>query len=185
MTAVLQTAGEVTDRLRRPVGAGHVSVERRSWGIRGHWLLALGLVRLRSLLTMTDLGLELITGEEELDRFLRWVVTQDLPDPSRYLSGGELVLTGMQWRTGPDDSDTFVAALARAKVAALATGDARYGAPPQDVIDACRKYRVPLFRVPEQVAFATVTERITRLLSTGRAADLTAILDRHRQLVSG
>ncbi|WP_429413559.1 PucR family transcriptional regulator [Nocardia sp. GAS34] len=142
-------------------------------------------MRLRSLLAMTDLGLELVTGEEELDRFVRWVVTQDLPDPSRYLSGGELVLTGMQWRSAPQDSDAFVAALARAKVAALATGDARYGEPPEDIIEACRKYRVPLFRVPEQVAFATVTERITRLLSTGRAADLTAILDRHRQLVSG
>ncbi|MBF6331741.1 PucR family transcriptional regulator [Nocardia transvalensis] len=142
-------------------------------------------MRLRSLLTMADLGLELVTGEEELDRFVRWVVTQDLPDPSRYLSGGELVLTGMQWHSTPEDSEIFVGALARARVAALATGDARYGAPPEDVIEACKRYRVPLFRVHEHVAFATVTERITRMLSTGRAADLTAILDRHRQLVSG
>ncbi|MBF6175226.1 PucR family transcriptional regulator [Nocardia blacklockiae] len=141
-------------------------------------------MRLRSLLTM-DLGLELVTGEEELDRFVRWVVTQDLPDPSRYLSGGELVLTGMQWRRTPADSELFVGALARAKVAALATGDARYGAPPDDVVEACRRHRIPLFRVHESVAFATVTERITRDLSTGRAADLSAILDRHRQLVSG
>ncbi|WP_280383486.1 PucR family transcriptional regulator [Nocardia wallacei] len=142
-------------------------------------------MRLRSLLTMTDLGLELVTGEEELDRFVRWVVTQDLLDPSRYLTGGELVLTGMQWRTGPQDSETFVASLARAKVAALATGDARYGEPPADVVEACRRHRIPLFRVLEHVAFETVTERITRDLSTGRAADLSAILDRHRQLVSG
>ncbi|ATL66726.1 PucR family transcriptional regulator [Nocardia terpenica] len=142
-------------------------------------------MRLRSLLTMADLGLELVTGEEELDRFVRWVVTQDMLDPSRYLSGGELVLTGMQWRTRPEDSETFVAALARARVAALATGDARYGAPPPDVIQACVRHRLPLFRVHEQVSFAAVTERITRALSTGRAADLAAILDRHRQLVSG
>ncbi len=134
---------------------------------------------------MTDLGLELVTGEEELDRFVRWVVTQDLLDPSRYLSGGELVLTGMQWRSTPEDSERFVASLARAKVAALATGDARYGAPPEDVVDACRRYRIPLFRVDTNVAFAAVTERITRELSTGRATDLSAILDRHRQLVSG
>ncbi|RDI64105.1 PucR family transcriptional regulator [Nocardia pseudobrasiliensis] len=142
-------------------------------------------MRLRSLLTMTDLGLELVTGEEELDRFVRWVITQDMPDPSRYLSGGELVLTGMQWHRSPEDSEVFVAALARARVAALATGDARYGEPPADVVEACRRYRVPLFRVHEHVAFATVTERLTRMLSTGRAADLTAILDRHRQLVAG
>ncbi|MFF0493621.1 PucR family transcriptional regulator [Nocardia sp. NPDC004068] len=142
-------------------------------------------MRLHALLTMPDLGLELVTGEGELDRFVRWVVTQDLPDPSRYLSGGELVLTGLQWHDTPHDTEVFVAALARARVAGLATGDARYGAPPEDVIDACRRHRIPLFRVPERVAFATVTERLTRLLSTGRAADLSAILDRHRQLVAG
>ncbi|MFD3593037.1 PucR family transcriptional regulator [Nocardia sp. NPDC058640] len=142
-------------------------------------------MRLRSLLTMTDLGLELVTGEDQLDRFVRWVVTTDMLDPGRYLSGGELVLTGLQWRDDPAGSDVFVGALARAGVAGLAAGDARYGGAPPDVVDACTKYGIPLFRVPESVAFATVTERITRNLSTGRAADLTAILDRHRQLVAG
>ncbi|MBL1076489.1 PucR family transcriptional regulator ligand-binding domain-containing protein [Nocardia sp. 2] len=142
-------------------------------------------MRLRSLLAMSEIGLELVTGEDELERFVRWVVTTDMLDPSRYLSGGELVLTGMQWRRSPGDSETFVAALARAKVAALAAGDALYGEAPDDIVEACRKHRIPLFRVPEQIAFATVTEQVNRNLSTGRAADLAAILDRHRKLVSG
>ncbi|MGW0247534.1 PucR family transcriptional regulator [Nocardia goodfellowii] len=142
-------------------------------------------MRLRSLLTMTALGLELLTGEEDLDRFVRWVVTTDLLDPSRYLSGGELVLSGLQWRDSPADSETFVSALARAGVAGLAAGDARYGGVPEDIVEACRRHRIPLFRVQENVAFATVTEQITRNLSTGRAADLSAVLDRHRQLVAG
>ncbi|MFX0578604.1 PucR family transcriptional regulator [Nocardia nepalensis] len=132
-----------------------------------------------------NLGLELVTGDDELDRFVRWVVTTDMLDPSRYLSGGELVLTGLQWRISPEDSETFVRALARAGVAGLAAGDARYGGAPPDVVEACQRHRIPLFRVPEDVAFAQVTETLTRNLSTGRAADLTAILDRHRQLVSG
>ncbi|MEV0247680.1 PucR family transcriptional regulator ligand-binding domain-containing protein [Nocardia sp. NPDC050712] len=142
-------------------------------------------MRLRSLLTMTALGLDLLTGEEDLDRFVRWVVTTDLLDPSRYLSGGELVLSGLQWRDDPSDSETFVSALARAGVAGLAAGDARYGGVPEDIVEACRRHRIPLFRVRENVAFATVTEQITRNLSTGRAADLSAVLDRHRQLVAG
>ncbi len=142
-------------------------------------------MRLRSLLAMTEVDLQLVTGEDELERFVRWVVTTDLLDPSRYLSGGELVLTGMQWRRDPSDSDTFVNTLARAKVAGLAAGDALYGEPPEDLVEACRRHRIPLFRVPEHIAFATVTEQINRNLSTGRASDLAAILDRHRQLVSG
>ncbi|RJO73631.1 PucR family transcriptional regulator [Nocardia panacis] len=142
-------------------------------------------MRLRSLLTMPELGLELVTGEDELDRFVRWVVVTDMLDPSRYLSGGELVVTGLYWHREPADSEIFVAAVARAGAAALATGDARYGGAPPDIVAACRRYRLPLFRVPENIAFAQVTERITRRLSTGRAADLTAVLDRHRQLVAG
>ncbi|AYF78277.1 PucR family transcriptional regulator [Nocardia yunnanensis] len=142
-------------------------------------------MRLRSLLTMNDLGLRLVTGEDELDRFVRWVVTTDMLDPSRYLSGGEFVLTGLQWRLQPEDSEQFVSNIARAKVAALAAGDALFGDAPEDLVAACKKHRIPLFRVEEHIAFATVTETINRRLSSGRAADLSAILDRHRQLVSG
>ncbi|MCU1646199.1 MAG: PucR family transcriptional regulator [Nocardia sp.] len=142
-------------------------------------------MRLRSLLALSDTGLELVTGEDELDRFVRWVVTTDMLDPSRYLSGGELVLTGLQWWTSAADSDVFISALARARVAAVAAGDALYGEPPADLVDACRRHRIPLFRVREEFAFATVAEQINRNLSTGRAADLAAVLDRHRKLVSG
>ncbi|MFI1912809.1 PucR family transcriptional regulator [Nocardia sp. NPDC020380] len=142
-------------------------------------------MRLRSLLDMTDLGLGLVTGEDELDRFVRWVVTTDMLDPSRYMSGGEFVLTGLQWLTRPEDCETFIANLAQAKVAAVAAGDALFGEPPPELAAACRKHRIPLFRVDAKVAFATVTETINRHLSVGRAADLAAILDRHRQLVAG
>ncbi|MCP2339995.1 PucR family transcriptional regulator [Actinomadura rupiterrae] len=142
-------------------------------------------MRLRSLLAMPEIRLELVTGDDELDRVVRWVVTTDLLDPGRYLSGRELVLTGLVWRTSPDDSQVFVRALARAGVSALAAWDAVNGTIPADLVEACAQYRIPLFRVPEDVAFATVTEHVVRRLSGARAADLTAVLDRHRQLVAG
>ncbi|MFE9577092.1 PucR family transcriptional regulator [Nocardia sp. NPDC006044] len=142
-------------------------------------------MRLRSLLTMTDLGLELLVGEQEQDRFVRWVVTTDMLDPARYLSGGELVLTGLHWRRDPADSDSFVSALAGAGVAGLVAGQARYGGVPQDVVEACRRHRVPLFQVPVTVGFAVVTEYINRMFATGRAADLCAALRRNRELAAG
>ncbi|WP_433467773.1 PucR family transcriptional regulator [Spirillospora sp. CA-128828] len=140
---------------------------------------------LRSLLAMAELRLELVTGEDELDRPIRWVVTTDLLDPGRYLRGRELVLTGLVWRTGPADSETFVRALAGAGVSGLAAWDLRLGTIPEDLVEACRRHRLPLFKVPEDVAFATVTEEVVRHLSGARAADLTAVLDRHRRLVEG
>ncbi|MBW8484354.1 PucR family transcriptional regulator [Actinomadura parmotrematis] len=142
-------------------------------------------MRLRSLLTLPDLRLELVGGHAELDRTIRWVVTTDMLDPGRYLSGRELVLTGLVWRSGPADSEVFVRALARAGVSALAAWDAANAVLPADLAEACDRHGVPLFRVPEDVAFATVTETVVRHLSTARAADLTAVLDRHRRLVAG
>ncbi|MDQ4085159.1 MAG: PucR family transcriptional regulator ligand-binding domain-containing protein, partial [Actinomycetota bacterium] len=48
---------------------------------------------LRDLLTAPELGLRLLHGSEQaLQRPVRWVYTTDLPDPGRYLSGGELVV---------------------------------------------------------------------------------------------
>ncbi|MGI5416338.1 PucR family transcriptional regulator [Actinomadura luteofluorescens] len=142
-------------------------------------------MKLRSLLAMPGLRLEVVSGEDELDRPIRWVVTTDLIDPGRYLRGGELVLTGLVWRTGPADSEAFAAALAGAGVSGLAAWDLTLGAIPDDLVAACRRHRLPLFKVPEDVAFATVTEEVVRHLSGARAADLTALLDRHRRLVEG
>ncbi|WP_433327151.1 PucR family transcriptional regulator [Spirillospora sp. CA-294931] len=142
-------------------------------------------MRLRSLLAMRELGLELVHGKDELDRPIRWVVTTDLLDPGRYLGGGELVLTGLVWRSEPADSEVFARALAKAGVSALAAWDVESHTIPDDLVEACRRHGIPLFRVPEDVAFATLTEEIMRHLSTARAADLTAVLDRHRRLVAG
>ncbi|MER7546997.1 PucR family transcriptional regulator [Actinomadura sp.] len=142
-------------------------------------------MRLRSLLAMPELRLEVVTGSDELDRTIRWVVTTDLLDPGRYLRGRELVLTGLVWRTSPADSETFVRALTSAGVSGLAAWDLTLGAIPDDLVEACRRHRLPLFKVPEDVAFATVTEEVVRHLSGARAADLAAVLDRHRRLVEG
>ncbi|MFE3448025.1 PucR family transcriptional regulator [Nonomuraea sp. NPDC059194] len=142
-------------------------------------------MRLNALLDMPELGLSVVAGHDELERPIRWVVTTDLLDPGRYLGGGELVLTGLIWRRAPADSETFVRALARAGASGLGACDARSGDLPADLVEACRRYRMPLFHVPQALSFAEVTEHIVRHLSTARASDVTAVLDRHRQLVSG
>ncbi|MFJ3669048.1 PucR family transcriptional regulator [Streptomyces sp. NPDC090106] len=141
-------------------------------------------MRLRALLDTDALGLRLLGGEDELDRTVRGVMTTDLRDPSRYLSGGELVLTGLAWRHGPEDSEPFVRILAQAGVAALAAGEAELGAVPDDLVLACARNRLPLFAVHESVAFATITEHVVRQVSGERAGDLAAVVDRHRRMMT-
>lgn len=141
-------------------------------------------MRLRALLDTDALGLRLLYGEDELERGVRGVMTTDLRDPSRYLSGGELVLTGLAWRRDAADSEPFVRILAQAGVAAVAAGTAELGDVPDDLVVACARHRLPLFAVHESVAFATITEHVVRQVSGERAGDLAAVVDRHRRMMT-
>ncbi|MEU6817990.1 PucR family transcriptional regulator ligand-binding domain-containing protein [Streptomyces sp. NPDC046860] len=141
-------------------------------------------MRLRALLDTDALGLRLLGGEDELDRTVRGVMTTDLRDPSRYLSGGELVLTGLAWRRDAGDSEPFVRLLVQAGVTALAAGEAELGDVPEDLVLACAQHRMPLFAVHESVAFATITEHVVRQVSGERAGDLAAVVDRHRRMMT-
>ncbi|MGW2250387.1 PucR family transcriptional regulator [Kitasatospora sp. NPDC001660] len=141
-------------------------------------------MRVRDLLAPGAPRLRLLAAEEELDRQVSGVMTTDLHDPGRYLHGGELVLTGMLWRTGPADSERFVRTIAAGGAVALAAGEAEVGPVPEDLVEACRRHRMPLLAVPDDIAFGTVTEFVGRQVSADRAADLAALVDRHRLLVS-
>src|SRR5690242_3525849 len=118
-----------------------------------------------------------------MDPAILRVYTTDLPDPSRYLSQGDLVLTGLIWCRTPGDADRFVSALARAGVAALGAGEA-LGKVPNEVLRACGRHGLPLLAVPAETSFAAVTEEVGRRLSGDRATEMTRVLGRRRLLLS-
>ncbi|MGH3492285.1 MAG: PucR family transcriptional regulator [Sciscionella sp.] len=100
------------------------------------------------------------------------VYSTELPDPSRYLRGGELVLSGLLWRHGPADTETFVRALSEHRIAALAASGADSGdVLPPDLIEACARHAVALVEVPPDLSFAVITERVAELLTAERGAD--------------
>ena len=140
-------------------------------------------MRVRELLDVPDLGLRLLTDVAGMDRAILRVYTTDLPDPSRYLSQGDLVLTGLIWCRMPGDTDRFVSALARAGVAALGAGEA-LGKVPDEVLQACGRHGLPLLAVPAETSFAAVTEEVGRRLSGDRATEMTRVLGRRRLLLS-
>lgn len=141
---------------------------------------------LGELLAIDDLGLRLLTPETDaaLDRPVRRVFTTDLRDPSRYLTGDDLVLSGLIWHRGPDDSGEFAALLAARGACALGAGQVLLGHIPEDLVEACRRYGVPLFAVPEETSFATITEHVSRRLAGEWGGALSRVLGRHRRLVS-
>ena len=132
---------------------------------------------LRELLAEPDLHLRLLCGEDDqLDRPVRWVFATELAQPRRFLTGGELVISGLVWRKKPADSEAFVAALAEA-------GAAHLGGVPQDVVRACSRHGLALFEVPMEVSFGALSQHVLISLSTVRSAQLAASLGRHRQLL--
>lgn len=140
---------------------------------------------LSELVARPELRLRVLHGSAaDLDRSVRWVYPTDLPDPSRYLGGGELVVSGLVWRRTPADSERFVAAVARSGAAALVAGEAVFGDIPADVVDACRRHDLVLVAVPVDVSFGAVTEVVIGALSAARGDRLAHTLGRHRRLLA-
>jgi hypothetical protein len=135
-------------------------------------------MEIRDLLGLPALGLRPVAGLDRMDRSIRWVYTTDLPDPRRYLRGGELVLTSGTWHTEPADSARFVAALADGGALGLIAGFLDRGETPADLRLACDRHSIPLFEVREDVSFGEISETVIgriieeRGMSPGRSRRL-------------
>lgn len=140
-------------------------------------------MHLRELLDIPGLGLVPVVPSSARDPRVRRVYTTDLPDPGRYLDGGELVLTSTTWYREPSDADVFVAALAGAGVAALVAGTAGVGVLPAPLSQACERHGLALFTVGDEVSFAAVTETV--LAALAGPARRSPGADLHRDLVAG
>ncbi|WP_328872711.1 helix-turn-helix domain-containing protein [Streptomyces sp. NBC_00287] len=99
------------------------------------------------------------------DRRVLGVYTTDLPDPGRYIDGGELVLTSTTWYREPRDADVFVAALAGSGAAVLVAGAAAIGELPASLAQACERHGLPLFTVGDDVSYASLTETVLAALA--------------------
>ncbi|GLY43897.1 PucR family transcriptional regulator [Amycolatopsis sp. NBRC 101858] len=119
----------------------------------------------KTLLGLPGLRLRPLAGADLLDRPVTRIYVTELPDPGRYLSAGELVLSGLLWWRRPGDAEPFVAALARAGAAALAASGADSGGIPGDVVEACDRHRIPLLEVPADLSFSVITEQVVLALA--------------------
>lgn len=142
-------------------------------------------MQVKDLLDERQFGIRLLTSDlAALDRAVRWTFTTDLPDPSRYIAGGELVITGMVWRREPADSENFVAAVFASGATALAAGEGLLGHIPDDLVEACERHGLPLLAVPDSVSFGDITEFLVGRVAGDRIATLNSSLMRQRQLLT-
>ena len=140
-------------------------------------------MQISELVAVKRLHLRFLTGAEHQHRTVRWAYTTDLLEPARYLRGGEFVLTGMMWRTRPQDSETFVASVVSAGAVAIGAGTA-LGEIPPDLLAACQAHDIPLVEVPSETSFGAVTEEVLRSLTQRRFTTIAETRDRHRRLMA-
>ncbi|GAA1289755.1 PucR family transcriptional regulator [Saccharothrix xinjiangensis] len=141
-------------------------------------------MRIRDLVGMPDLRLRPVVGGDLLDRPVTRLYGTELPEPARYLSGGELVLSGLLWHRTAGDCERFVSSLAGCGVAALAASPPEAEELPAALVEACERHGVPLLEVPVDLSFATITERVVLELAAERVGDAGAQLGRHRRLLT-
>ncbi len=110
---------------------------------------------------VAELGLKLLSGEEAAKGHVRWVHSTELPDPTPWLRGGELLLsTGLQLQSAKAQRE-LIARLAEHEIGGLGfgTGFAHKRLPPA-LADEARKRAFPLFEVPYELPFIAITERV-------------------------
>jgi PucR family transcriptional regulator, purine catabolism regulatory protein len=116
---------------------------------------------------VVEMGLELAAGEAGADAPVRWVHISELPDPTPWLSGGELLLTtGIQLGTKERQRE-FVRLLSGHHVAGLGFGTGfDHDRLPEAILEEANELGFPVFEVPYELPFIALTEKaFTRLVN--------------------
>jgi purine catabolism regulator len=107
-----------------------------------------------------ELGLELASGQESAQAHVRWVHSTELPDPTPWLRGGELLLTTGLQLDRPKVQRELVDRLADHDIAGLGFGTGfTHKRLPAALLTAARRRSFPLFEVPYELPFIAITER--------------------------
>jgi purine catabolism regulator len=140
---------------------------------------------LGALLARRSLDLRHVAGPSDPQRRVRWVAVSELPDPTPYLEGGELLLTtGLELPVEDEQAVAdYVERIRRRGVVALALGTGvRHDVVPQALVAAAERARLPLLDVPPPTPFIAVTRAVADLVAQAEREDVTRALDAHRRL---
>ena len=145
-------------------------------------------VTVRQLLADADLGLELVAGARGLGRTdpIRWAHISEIPDPTPWLEGGELLLTtGLGVKDDADLQRRLIAGLHGVDCPAVGFGVGIWlDQVPTAMLDEADRRGLPLFTVPYEVPFIAVTRYVARRVFEAHDLGLRRALDLHRRMLA-
>lgn len=143
---------------------------------------------LSRLLDDPSLGAEVVAGRAGVDRRgpIRWAHISELPDPTPWLEGGELLLTtGLGVKDSEELQRRFVTGIAQRGVVALGFSmGVSLDAVPDAMLEACDQHDLPLFTLPYEIPFIAVSRRVAQHAFEEHYATLRGAVDLHRQLLA-
>jgi PucR family transcriptional regulator, purine catabolism regulatory protein len=143
---------------------------------------------LEHLLDDPGLGLVLVAGESGLRERgpVRWVHISEIPDPTPWMEGSELLLTtGLGVKDSPELQRRLIEGLAARGCAGVGFGlGVCLNDVPPAMLDAADVCGLPLFTVPYAVPFIAVTKRVSRHIFDEHYATLRGAVDLHRQVLA-
>jgi purine catabolism regulator len=119
-------------------------------------------ITVRELVGIPSLRMSVLAGEGGLDRALTWAHPCELPDPTEWLNGGELVLSvGMALSEDPPEQVAYIERLHAADAGAVAFGDTAYAKALSDEARATAdRLGLPVLWVAYEVPYIAVTRAV-------------------------
>jgi PucR family transcriptional regulator, purine catabolism regulatory protein len=142
------------------------------------------MLTVRDIAELPGLELELTAGAAGGNNPISWVHVSELPDPTPWLEGGELLLTtglGVGELSRPQRE--YVRRLAEHGLAGLAFGVGfGWAEPPEALADEAERVGFPLITVPYDVPFIALTKAISAQLGNAQLARIERALEVHERL---
>ncbi|NYI04968.1 PucR family transcriptional regulator [Allostreptomyces psammosilenae] len=141
---------------------------------------------LRRVVGTPELDLRVRCGADALERPVHWVAVSELPDPTPFLEGGELLLTTGLWHTGSAEAATaWIRRVADRGVAGLGFGvgvGVGHDEVPPEVLTAAERAGLPLLEVPRPTPFMAISRAVADLLAADRYEELNRSIAMQQEL---
>ena len=142
------------------------------------------MITVQDILGIPELNLRLLAGHKSTSNPVRWVHITEVPDPTKWLKGGELLLTTGYSFVG--DEQQQVAQIKRLidhNISGLGFGTGfSFDKVPPAIVSVAEEYGFPLFEVPYHVPFLAITEAVASKIVNEQYSLLQRSLAVHEKL---
>jgi PucR family transcriptional regulator, purine catabolism regulatory protein len=142
------------------------------------------MITVQDILDIPELNLRLLAGSKAVGNPVRWVHIAEIPDPTQWLKGGELLLTtGYGLAGSRERMASGLKVLIDHNLSGLGIGTGfSFEEVPQDLIDIAEENNFPLFEIPYNIPFIAITEAVSSKIVNEQYSLLQRSLAVHEKL---